>query len=82
MAIKIETHDDTTRTFSDAGYYLREEETGLEIREAWNPVGYEMTYTETDRLIADDEPTFTQEELVEAAALLRAARLMLDGGDE
>ena len=81
MAIKIEQHDDMTRTFSDTGFYILEAETGLEIREAWNPIDNNMTYTETDRLIADDEPTFTQEELEEAAALLRAAKLML-GGDE
>ena len=42
------------RTYSDAGYLIRQVETGAEYSEAIDVADATYTYTETDKLIPDD----------------------------
>lgn len=42
------------RTYSDAGYLIRQVETGAEYSEAIDVADAPYTYTETDKLIPDD----------------------------
>ena len=42
------------RTYSDAGYLIRQVETGAEYDEAIDVDGTTYTYTETDKLVTDD----------------------------
>ena len=42
------------RTYSDAGYLIRQVETGAEYSEAIDVANATYTYTETDKLIPDD----------------------------
>ena len=42
------------RTYSDAGYLIRQVETGAEYDEAIDVAGTSYTYTETDKLVTDD----------------------------
>lgn len=42
------------RTYSDAGYLIRQVETGAEYSEAIDVANATYTYTETDKLILDD----------------------------
>ena len=42
------------RTYSDAGYLVRQTETGAEYDEAIDVDGAPYTYTETDKLVTDD----------------------------
>lgn len=42
------------KTYSDAGYLIRQEQTGAEYSEAIDVDGAPYTYTETDKLITDD----------------------------
>lgn len=42
------------RTYSDAGYLIRQAETGAEYAEAIDVDGAPYTYTETDKLATDD----------------------------
>lgn len=39
------------RTYSDAGYYILQNETGIEYSEAVDVEGAPYTYSETDRMI-------------------------------
>lgn len=79
MAIQIETHGELTRTFSDAGYYIVQDETGAEYQEAWDPITHPRTYTESDHAI-ETEDVEEPEPQNDNAALIRAAEIML-GGD-
>lgn len=79
MAIQIETHGELTRTFSDAGRYIIQDETGAEYQEAWDPITHPRTYTESDRAI-ETEDTEEPDPVNDNAALIRAAEIML-GGD-
>ena len=46
------------RTYSDAGFYILQNETGIEYSEAVDVEGAPYTYTETDELIeTEDEAT-------------------------
>lgn len=45
------------RTYSDAGYYILQNETGIEYSEAVDVEGAPYTYTETDRLIEEEVET-------------------------
>ena len=42
------------RTYSDAGYLIRQVETGAEYSEAIDVADAPYTYTETDKIIPDD----------------------------
>lgn len=42
------------RTYSDAGYLIRQVETGAEYSEAIDVANAPYTYTETDKLMPDD----------------------------
>lgn len=42
------------RTYSDAGYLIRQVETGAEYSEAIDVANATYTYTETDKIIPDD----------------------------
>ena len=42
------------RTYSDAGYLIRQNETGVEYDEAIDVEGASYTYTETDKLVTDN----------------------------
>ena len=42
------------RTYSDAGYLIRQVETGAEYSEAIDVANAPYTYTETDKIIPDD----------------------------
>ena len=45
------------RTYSDAGYYILQNETGIKYSEAVDVEGALYTYTETDELIpVEEEP--------------------------
>lgn len=44
-----------TRTYSDEGFFIRQDGTGEIYDEAWDPVGTGRTYTETDEKIPRDE---------------------------
>lgn len=41
-------------TYSDEGYLIRQDSTGIEYAEAYDPLGSDRIYTETDELIEDD----------------------------
>lgn len=43
------------KNYSDAGFYI--ERDGVEYSEAIDPIGYDRTYTETERLIEGNEAT-------------------------
>ena len=43
------------RTYSDAGFYIIQNETGIEYSEAVDVEGAPYTYSETDRLIEVEE---------------------------
>ena len=45
---------DLYRTYSDAGYLIRQVETGAEYSEAIDIADAPYTYTETDKIIPDD----------------------------
>ena len=47
------------RTYSDAGYYIRQDGTGAEYDEAVDPEGAGRTYTETDKPVETDETEAT-----------------------
>lgn len=79
MSIQIETHGELTRTFSDAGRYIIQDETGAEYQEAWDPITHPRTYTESDHAI-ETEDVEEPEPQNDNAALIRAAEIML-GGD-
>lgn len=55
------------RTYSDAGYLIRQAETGAEYDEAIDVDGTPYTYTETDKLVTDnfDIETASPEQLRE-----------------
>lgn len=55
------------RTYSDAGYLIRQVETGAEYDEAIDIDGATYTYTETDKLVTDnfDIETASPEQLRE-----------------
>lgn len=55
------------RTYSDAGYLIRQAETGAEYDEAIDVAGTSYTYTETDKLVTDnfDIETASPEQLRE-----------------
>ena len=55
------------RTYSDAGYLIRQAETGAEYDEAIDMDGTPYTYTETDKLVTDnfDIETASPEQLRE-----------------
>ena len=81
MAIQIDKHDGLTRTYSDTGHYIIQLENGAEYQEAWDPVDYPREYTESDRLIENDEPVedTPEDDRAQDAALVRAAEIMLGG---
>lgn len=55
------------KTYSDAGYLIRQVETGTEYAEAIDVDGAPYTYTETDKLATDDfdQETASPEQLRE-----------------
>lgn len=53
-------------TYSDAGYKIRQDETGTIYDEAYDPLNSDRTYTETD--IPIEEPT--DEDYAEAGKIL------------
>ncbi|WP_165043644.1 hypothetical protein [Adlercreutzia sp. ZJ138] len=76
MAIQVETHDGLTRTYSDAGYYIIQNENGAEYQEAWDPIDYPRTYTESTHIIeVAPEPDPIDNDKV----LVQAAKIMLGG---
>lgn len=68
MAIKTEfyrTREDGVnlyRTYSDEGYYIKQNETGAEYSEAIDVEGAPYTYSETDKPIEETEETNNAEE--------------------
>lgn len=56
--IKTETRiingRELTYTYSDEGYLIRQDSTGIEYAEAYDPIDTDRIYTETDELIEDD----------------------------
>lgn len=44
------------RTYSDAGFYILQNETGIKYSEAVDVEGAPFTYAETDELIPVEEP--------------------------
>lgn len=58
------------RTYSDAGYRIRQDGTGVIYDEAVDPVGTGRTYTETD------EPVATKE-MTEEAQWAEAGRILM-----
>ena len=48
------------RTYSDEGFYILQNETGIEYSEAVDVEGAPYTYTETDKLIEVEEPVETE----------------------
>lgn len=52
------------RTYSDAGYYILQEQTGLEYAEAVDVENAPYTYVETDKLIEIEE-VLSQDETIE-----------------
>lgn len=79
MTIQIENHGELTRTFSDAGRYIIQDETGAEYQEAWDPITHPRTYTESEHIIETDDME-EPDPVNDDAALIRAAEIML-GGD-
>jgi len=45
------------RTYSDAGFYILQNETGIEYSEAVDVEGAPYTYSETDKVIETEEAT-------------------------
>ena len=45
------------RTYSDAGFYILQNETGIEYAEAVDVEGAPYTYSETDKVIDTEEAT-------------------------
>lgn len=72
------------RTYSDAGYLIRQAETGAEYDEAIDVAGTPYTYTETDKLVTDnfDIETASPEQLRERLADTEtAAKILLGEGE-
>lgn len=69
------------RTYSDAGYLIRQAETGAEYDEAIDVAGTPYTYTETDKLVTDnfDIETASPEQLRERLADTETAAKILLG---
>ena len=69
------------RTYSDAGYLIRQVETGAEYDEAIDVAGTSYTYTETDKLVTDnfDIETASPEQLRERLADTETAAKILLG---
>ena len=69
------------RTYSDAGYLIRQAETGAEYDEAIDVDGTTYTYTETDKLVTDnfDIETASPEQLRERLADTETAAMILRG---
>ena len=49
-----EYREGLVRTYSDAGYKIRQDGTGIVYDEAIDPAGSGRTYTETDQPVDDD----------------------------
>ena len=80
MSIQTDTHDTLTRTFSDAGFFIIQDESGAEYQEAWDPIDHPRTYTESTRKIETPEPDQAPDDIrAESAAMVRAAEIMLGG---
>lgn len=56
MIVKKKISKTLVKTYSDAGKYIIQEETGLKFEEAIDPVSAERVYTESDELIPVPEP--------------------------
>lgn len=69
------------RTYSDAGYLIRQVETGAEYDEAIDIDGTTYTYTETDKLVTDnfDIETASPEQLRERLTDTETAAKILLG---
>ena len=69
------------RTYSDAGYLIRQAETGAEYDEAIDIDGTPYTYTETDKLVTDnfDIETASPEQLRERLTDTETAAKILLG---
>ena len=69
------------RTYSDAGYLIRQVETGAEYDEAIDIDSAPYTYTETDKLVTDnfDIETASPEQLRESLADTETAAKILLG---
>jgi hypothetical protein len=69
------------KTYSDAGYLIRQAETGAEYDEAIDVAGTSYTYTETDKLVTDnfDIETASPEQLRERLADTETAAKILLG---
>ena len=69
------------RTYSDAGYFIRQVETGAEYDEAIDVDGAPYTYTETDKLVTDnfDIDTASPEQLRERLTDTETAAKILLG---
>jgi hypothetical protein len=56
--IKIETEEirgiEFKKTYSDAGFLIRQDGTGIEYSVAYDPLGSDRTYTETEEKIPED----------------------------
>ena len=72
------------RTYSDAGYRIRQAETGTEYDEAIDVDGAPYAYTETDKLVTDDfdpetaSPEQLRERLLDTET---AAKILLGEGE-
>jgi len=51
--IRTETKEGLVRTYSDAGYKIKQDGTGIVYDEAVDPVGSGRTYSETNETIED-----------------------------
>ena len=71
------------RTYSDAGYLIRQAETGAEYADAIDVDGAPYTYTETDKLVTDDFDieTASPEQLRERLLDTETAAKILLGGE-
>ena len=49
------------KRYSDSGYYIRQDQTGIDYSEAIDVAESEFTYTETDIPIEDEELTETEQ---------------------
>lgn len=69
------------RTYSDAGYLIRQAKTGAEYDEAIDVDGASYTYTETDKLVTDnfDIETASPEQLRERLTDTETAAKILLG---
>lgn len=72
------------RTYSDAGYLIRQEPTGAEYSEAIDVAGAPYTYTETDTKIPDpfDPETATEDQLRERLTDAETAAKILLGEED